>query len=103
MDEWNVECVNGSLEMWRGMIDLIVDEMICDWCGKIEVVCFKVCVIFLNGGVFVDKKSFFEYLKCFCSVIKEMIKSFVRESVIRFVGVKVDIFSKVEIGSYRFD
>lgn len=102
-DERNVECANGSLEMWRGMIDSIVDEMTCDWCGKIEVACLKVCATLLNGGVLVDKKSFPEHSKRSRSAIKEMIKSFVRESATRFAGAKADTFSKAEIGSYRLD
>ena len=102
-DERNVECANGSLEMWRGMIDSIVDEMTCDWCGKIEVACLKFCATLLNGGVLVDKKSFPEHSKRSRSAIKEMIKSFVRESATRFAGAKADTFSKAEIGSYRLD
>ena len=102
-DERNVECANGSLEMWKGMIDSVVDEMTCDWRVKIELGCLKVSATLLNGDVLVDTKSFPEHSKRFLGAIKNMIKSFVRESVTRFAGAESDKFSKAEIGSYRLD
>lgn len=98
-----MECVNGSLEVWKEMVDSIFDEMIFEWFGKIEVFCFEVCATFLNGDVLVEEKGLFEYWKRFRRAIKEMIKSFVRESVIGFAGVKEDKFSKADIDCYRLD
>ena len=101
--ERNVACANGSLEACKGMVDSIVDEMTCDWSGKIEVTCLDVCATLLDGVVLVEKKSFPEHSKRSRRAIKEMVTSLIRESVIRFAGAKADKFSKEDIDCYRLD
>ena len=101
--ERNVECANGSLEVWKEMVDSILDEMTFEWSGKIEVSCLEVCATLLNGDVLVEEKGLPEHWKRSRRAIKEMIKSFVRESVTGFAGVKEDKFSKADIDCYRLD